>query len=961
MTAEMKKLTDLEPGTVTAGFRLEKKQYVPAKKGTLYTLRHEKCGARLLYFDRPDPNKTFAVAFKTLPEDDTGVFHILEHSVLNGSKKFPVKEPFVSLLQSSLQTFLNAYTFGDKTMFPVSSRNERDLFNLMSVYLDAVFCPSIYEKREIFMQEGWHYEFDPETGEVSYNGVVFSEMKGAYSDVERIMGEACDRLLYPDTCYRFSSGGKPENIPGLTYEKFIAAHKRFYHPSNAYFFLDGHMDVDSALSYIDGEYLSHYDLRTPDFDFTDQKPVTGSATVYFAPTQGEDRAHMVMGKLLCRFDEVEKLYAAKILADYLTGSNEAPLKRAFLEKGLAQDVSVDINDGIYQPAVALVARNTAEDRFEEIRRFVPETVRAIAEEGLDRDALHACIERFAFTCREITEPYGVELAIKALDGWLYGGDPLLHIDNAAVFDALRRELGTGYFERLLLEMLADPEDKCYVYALASQTKLSDDARRERQRIDAETAAWGEKKRQAEMRAVQKMQQWQQSQDDEQTLKTLPVLDLRDIPRTVELTPVQPCLVAGQKALRVAANTDGIVYLNLYFDVSDLAVEKLRRLNILATCLGELRTEHFPALTLQNKIKATFGSISAKLDLVSREGELKKCTPYLVVSAGVLRENLSAAADLLTELMNHTCWDETDKIGEIVVQSDYAIQQTLIGNGHSFAITKALAPFSAEDTLREAIAGESFARWVTELAGEYSQRGAELTDDLADLAKRVFTANRLFVGFGGEADPAALERLVNALPRGEMGEPVPAPACAGGDCTIEIPADVGYSALGTNLCALGGKYTGAWPVLSSMMTYGYLWNAVRVQGGAYGTGMNVRPNGGLFCYSYRDPDLPGSAQAFAALPDVLKQMLAEDIPLDDIIIGTVNTTDPLLDPASLCEVSCRRYLRGTTARDIAKLRGEILDATAADLRALLPMLRTCLEKAVFCAAGAPDAVAFVKQK
>ena len=602
MITEKTKLCDLEPGGVTSGFELEKKQYVEAKKATLYTLRHKKCGARLLYFDRADLNKTFAVSFKTLPENDTGVFHILEHSVLNGSEKFPVKEPFVSLLQSSMQTFLNAYTFGDKTMFPVSSRNEQDLFNLMSVYLDAVFRPSIYSMPEIFMQEGWHYEFD-EDGSVSYNGVVFSEMKGAYADVERIMGDACDRLMYPDTCYGFSSGGRPESITDLSYEQFIATHKRFYHPSNARFFLDGHMDIDGVLEYIDREYLSHYDYREPDFDFSEQKPVTGTATVSFEPTEGEEmRAHMVMGKLLCRFDEIEKLYAAKVIADYLTGSNEAPLKRAFLENGLAQDVALEINDGIYQPSAALVVLNTAADKFDEIRSFVPETVRRVAENGLDRSALHACIERFAFNCREVTEPYGVELAIKALDGWLYGGDPLLHIDNAKVFDALRNKLDTGYFEALMLEMLADPDDKCYVYALPSKTKLFDDAQREKARCEAEAAAWDDEKRREMMNATQKMQLWQQSQDDEEALSTLPVLELSDVPRDVEPIKTATVDIAGRPALSVEVNSDGIVYLNLYFDVSDFTTDQLRLLNLLTSCLGDLRTENLTALELQNRIK-----------------------------------------------------------------------------------------------------------------------------------------------------------------------------------------------------------------------------------------------------------------------------------------------------------------------------------------------------------------------
>ena len=938
MITEKTKLCDLEPGGVTAGFELEKRQYVEAKKATLYTLRHKKCGARLLYFDRADLNKTFAVSFKTLPENDTGVFHILEHSVLNGSEKFPVKEPFVSLLQSSMQTFLNAYTFGDKTMFPVSSRNEQDLFNLMSVYLDAVFRPSIYSMPEIFMQEGWHYEFD-EDGSVSYNGVVFSEMKGAYADVERIMGDACDRLMYPDTCYGFSSGGRPESITDLSYEQFIATHKRFYHPSNARFFLDGHMDIDGVLEYIDAEYLSHYDYLEPDFDFSEQKPVTGTATVSFEPTEGEDgRAHMVMGKLLCRFDEIEKLYAAKMIADYLTGSNEAPLKRAFLENGLAQDVALEINDGIYQPSAALVVLNTAADKFDEIRSFVPETVRRVAENGLDRSALHACIERFAFNCREVTEPYGVELAIKALDGWLYGGDPLLHIDNAKVFDALRNKLDTGYFEALMLEMLADPDDKCYVYALPSKTKLFDDAQREKARCEAAAAAWNDEKRREMMNATQKMQLWQQSQDDEEALSTLPVLELGDVPRDVEPIKTATVDIAGRPALSVEVNSDGIVYLNLYFDVSDFTTEELRLLNLLTSCLGDLRTENLTALELQNKIKSTLGGIAAKVDIISHEGELDSCKPYLLVSASTLRENAQAAMELLSELLLHTCWSETDKIGEIVMQSDYFIKQSLIGNGHSFAMIKALSGFSAEAALREALEGESFARWFADLAASFSGHAEALGEKLAGLAHRAFAANRLFVGFGGEPSISAIESFVKALPESEIGEAAAAPEGAKTDCAVEIPADVGFSALGGNLNTFGGKFSGAWPVLSSLMTYGYLWNAVRVQGGAYGTGMSVRSNGDIFCYSYRDPNLMSSADAFAALPDVLGEMLSEDMPLDDIIIGTVNTTDPLLDPAGQCELSCRRYLRGTTPEDIARLRHEILDTAAADLRSLIPTLR-----------------------
>ena len=401
MQTELLRLRTANIGQTCAGFRLVKKEYVPSKHADLYTLRHEKTQAELLYFDRADENKTFAIAFKTLPEDDTGVFHILEHSVLNGSKRFPVREPFVNLLQSSMQTFLNAMTYPDKTVYPVCSRNGRDFHNLMEVYLDAVFCPAIYEKPQIFMQEGWHYEFDSAEAQPYYNGVVYSEMKGAFSSVDELMETESMRLLFPNNCYGFVSGGHPESIPKLTYEQFIAGHKRFYHPSNSRIFLDGKMDIDEILHYIDAEYLSKYDYRAPDFDFLVQQPTAAEKTVSYCVKPGEDaKAHLVFSKVLCRHDEPEKVIAAKVLAKYLTGSNEAPLKRAFLEKGLCQDVSLSVTDGIFQPFVTLSIRNTRQEQFAEAGKCLSDTVREILARGLDKEALLAELERMAFSSRE---------------------------------------------------------------------------------------------------------------------------------------------------------------------------------------------------------------------------------------------------------------------------------------------------------------------------------------------------------------------------------------------------------------------------------------------------------------------------------------------------------------------------------------------------------------------------------
>lgn len=946
-----KLLKEIAAGESCCGFQLLKKEYIRSKGADLYTMRHEKTGAELLFFDRADENKTFSICFKTLPEDHTGVFHILEHSVLNGSDKFPVKEPFVSMLQSSMQTFLNAMTFDDKTLYPVSSRNEQDFFNLMSIYLDAVFHPMIYKRPEIFMQEGWHYEYESEESQPYYNGVVYNEMKGVYADVDSLMADEMNRMLFPDTCYGYSSGGHPDHITDLAYEQFIATHQRFYHPSNARIILDGQMDVDAVLQYIDQEYLSKYEYRELDFDFSIQTPTAGEKTIFYEAQEGEEElAHVAVAKILCMHDEVEKIYAAKILSDYLTGSNEAPLKRAFLEKGLAQDITMDVNEGVFQPAVSLVIRNTAKEQFGEIKEALSECTKDLLKNGLDQEALMASLERFAFVNKEITEPYGVELAMKILSGWLYGDDPMIYVDNQAIFDDLRGKAKTSYFADLLAELLADPEDKNYLYVLPSLTKGQEDAQREAEKLDRVTADWDEEKHQQVFDAFVKMQQWQMSEDTEENLAALPHLNLQDIPKEVKQTETRVLQIAGREVLQVMNDTNGIIYLNLYFDVSDLSQSDLQLLNVLTGCLGELRTEETSAEKIQTRIKALMGHFGAKITFMAKLGDLEHCKPYLQVSASMLEENVDTAMALIEELLLHGKYDETDKIGEIVLQDDYFQKQALIGEGHMFAMTKALAPFSKESALKELISGETFVNWFSAFAEDYMEKKETYSSKFQSLAAQVFAKERLFAGYSGQLKENALEHLIQALPSGAAGETAAAPVYDQADCKIEIPSSVGFSARGHNLYALGGEYKGSCVVLSSLMSYGYLWNAVRVQGGAYGTGMLIRANGDMLCYSYRDPKVDSTKAAYQGMCGFLEMVLAEDMPLDDMIIGTVNSSDPLLDPAGICDLECTRYLKGITHEDVTQIRKEILETTCEDLKKLAEPLEAFLEKGRFCIVG-----------
>ena len=959
MQKELLRLKSANLGDLCAGFRLVKKEYVPSKHADLYTLRHEKTRTELLYFDRADENKTFAIAFKTLPEDDTGVFHILEHSVLNGSRRFPVREPFVNLLQSSMQTFLNAMTYPDKTVYPVCSRNDRDFHNLMEVYLDAVFCPAIYEKPQIFMQEGWHYEFDSEDAQPYYNGVVYSEMKGAFSDVDELMETESMRLLFPDNCYGYVSGGHPESIPKLTYEQFIAGHKRFYHPSNARIFLDGKMDIDEILHYIDAEYLSKYDYRAPDFDFVVQKPTAAEKTVSYCVKPGEDaKAHMVFSKVLCSHDEPEKVIAAKVLAKYLTGSNEAPLKRAFLEKGLCQDVSLYVTDGIFQPFVTLSIRNTQREKFAEAEACLRETVQKILSEGLNKEALLAELERMAFSSREIEEPYGLILGLTALDGWLYGDDPLTYIETAGIYDSLRQKADGSYFADLLAELLGDGSKLCKVCLLPSETKAQEDQAAEQARLEADIARWDAAAREKAYAAFKAMGDWQKTPDSPEALATLPTLSLADVAEDVPETPVT---LEKDGLLQVQTESNGITYLKLFFDVSDLDLEQLRLLNVLSSCFGKLHTAHTSAQDLQTRIKANLGHLAAGIERIAPPKQLDVCKPYLVVSAAMLEENVPKALALLTELLTETRYDEADRIAEIIDQGSYYYKQALVSNGHMFATYKAMAPFSRDAALRECLEGESYVTWLDALSRRFRGSAETLCGELSALAKKAFARNRLFTAYTGKLDGKPADKLRAALPESPVGAPAQVPSFEKKPAAIEIASDVGYSALGANLYAIGSGYTGSVSVLASLMTYGYLWNAVRVRGGAYGTGMKAGSDGNVCCYSYRDPNLPGTKAAFAAMADFLEDWLKQGEALDSTIIGTVNTTDPLLGPSAALSLECSRYLRGVSHADILRTRRELLHTTREDLHDLVKVLRAFQDNAVFCAVGSGTAVAFVKEK
>ncbi len=947
-------------GSVLWGFEVISCQEIPSVPTTVYMLRHQKTGAQVLYSGRDCENKTFAIAFETLPEDHTGVFHILEHSVLNGSEKYPVKEPFVNLLQSSLQTFLNAMTFPDKTVYPVSSRNQQDFENLMRVYLDGVFRPAIYKKPEIFRQEGWHYQMESADKAPAYNGVVFSEMKGAFSNVDNLMEQYTQQMLFPDNCYGYCSGGDPAHIPELTYEHFIRTHQRFYHPSNAKIFLDGDMALAPILEYLDTEYFSGYAYQKADFEMVDQKPVQKTMKLSYQVTEEQEQfSHLVLSKIICKYDDLEEIYAAKLLCDYLTGSNEAPLQRAILEAGLGQDVSVDFSDGVYQPFVEFRVRNTKPEHFDKICGVLRETVKTQIAQGLDKESLLASLERYAFRCREVDEPYGLMLCLKALDTWLYGGDPTAHWNTEPIFAALREKLEGDYFPMLLEKMLGDPDAMCRLEVLPSNTKGQQEAAREREKLHKLFDGWSDEERRQVMADYEKMTAFQQTPDSEAALACLPSLNLADIPLRPQEVKSTASQIANCPFVKTHIDTHGIVYLNLYFSLADFTPEQLQMTEVMNTALGELSTKQFAGVKLQSQIKTWLGGFQTKIELMAPEGQVEECTPYLAVSVSMLEENAPKALELLAEILLNTRFAEVDRMEELLRQNEYYMKQSLISSGHSYAVTKALSAFSVLGTLKEALSGETSIRWLTEFLETFRENGQEIMQSLAQLAEKIFCRSRLVLGAGGQIAESQLSEFLQKLPEGSSVKPLQRTASGEKQNGIEIPSRVNYCAMGHNLNAMGEKFTGSAVVLSSMMSFSYLWNAVRVQGGAYGTGMAARVTGDVLCYSYRDPSPEKTLETFGHMADFLEDFCNSGASLDDLIIGSVNSTDPLIGPGQHCQNACLRYLKGKTFEDVCQVRKEILETTLDDFRAFVEILRTFAGEGAVCVVGEKTVVDTLK--
>lgn len=935
------------------GFTIESIEEIKEFDGTAYIMKHEKSGARLFYLKTDDQNKAFAITFKTPPVDNTGVFHILEHSVLCGSKKFPVKEPFVNLLKSSMQTFLNAMTFPDKTMYPVASTNEQDLLNLMDVYMDAVLNPRIYEKRAIFEQEGWHYEIEDPSDPLVYNGVVFNEMKGALSDPDSVLYNALCEALFPESTYAFESGGSPQAIPDLTYESFLDHHRRHYRLDNSYLFLYGDMEVERELSFLDENYLSVVQEPANDPNpIVLQNPVIRTGKVKEMQTSPEN-ACMGVAYVAGEAHQRERILAIDILIDALAGSNESPLKRALLDARIADDIQGYLVGEQLQPVVVIQAKGIRSQAPQVFRTIIDETIARLISDGIPRERLEASLSRAEFSVRErdfgIAD--GVVLAIQSMTGWLYDdamATAYLHYDET--FKQMRENLETGYFEALMEELFLSNDHFAEVEITPVEAPETDPEEAKLADVKAGLSDW-------EIRTVieeaAELHRLQEQEDNPEDLATLPMLKLEDIGSL----PEDPrCFIKEGFPLDCLHHnipTRGIDYVYHYFDLDCLDYEELPYVGVLMRLLGRLDTTKHTAQELDSLVQTHLGSLSFFTEVHGDECDASIITPKFVVGVSALSEKIPYLAELPAEIWSSTLFDNTEKIKDMLQQSRINLEQEFANSGHVMAMARISSYYSPASLLREQLAGVDFYRFLKDLLANFDERSEDLSKRLASIAKRLFVRDGTVTSFtGSEEDLNHFWEVAGALNLSfcELDRPLKVPIPVRKNEAFIVPTDICFVAQGYDRRLLDVPYTGIWQVASRLLSYDYLWGEVRVKGGAYGAGFKADRSGGIRFYSYRDPNLDETLERFRKSRGWVESLDIEQSALNGYIISSVAGYDAPKKPREIARRQDTEYFGKLDPLWRRKARSEVLTTTKDQLVALAPILEEVLAQDIVCVFG-----------
>lgn len=930
-----------------------------------YILRHKKTGAMVTLLLNDDENKVFYIGFRTPPKDSTGVAHILEHSVLCGSRNFPVKDPFIELAKGSLNTFLNAMTYPDKTVYPVASCNDKDFKNLVHVYLDAVFYPNIYKEEKIFRQEGWHYEMEDIGDELSINGVVYNEMKGAFSSPDDVVEREIMNSLYPDITYGLESGGDPEVIPELTYEEFLAFHQKYYHPSNSYIYLYGNLDAEEYLKWMDENYLSAFEALKVDSAvklqpaFNEKKELTKEYPVMEDDSLSENTYltyNVSMGSSLDK-----KLYAAMDVLDYvLCSAPGAPVKQALIDRGIGKDVYSTLENGIYQPYFSIIAKNADEGQQEEFVSVIEEVLSKAVKEGLEEKALAAAVNYFEFKYREAdygSYPRGLMLGLQALDSWLYDESaPFMHIEANQTYAELKGAIGNGYFEELIETYILKNPHKTILTAKPVQGLTTKKDKLLHDRLQEYKKTLSREEQQAIVDSTHALHAYQEEPSSKEALETIPLLTRADMKKEAAEYVNEVRSVDGTTLLFHDIFTNGIGYLNLVFDLKQVPPELFPYVGILKSVLMMVDTEHYSYGELFNEVNIHTGGIKTAVSTYTNAEHMDEYKLTLEISAKALYEKKEKALELMSEILLTSKFDDTKRLYEIIAENKSRMQAVMTGAGHSLALVRALSYFSPTAAASEQVSGIPQYRLLEELEKHFDERKEELVSNLKKLSECIFRPENLLVDYTAakEGYPGleqAVKDFKSKLFTGTVeGNGFVPPQLSKKNEAFMTAGQVQYVCRAGNFIKKGLPYTGALKVLKVMMGYDYLWNNVRVKGGAYGCMCNFYKNGDAYFVSYRDPNLNKTINVYEKAAEYIKNVELDERTVTQFIIGAISELDTPMTPATKGNYSRGGYLTGLSMERVQKERDELLATTKEQLNGLYQYVQAFMEEDCLCVVG-----------
>ncbi len=934
-----------------------------------WLLRHKKTGARVMLIENSDENKVFNIAFRTPPKNSTGVAHILEHSVLCGSREFPLKDPFVELVKGSLNTFLNAMTYPDKTCYPVASCNDRDFQNLMHVYLDAVFYPNIYKKEEIFRQEGWNYHLEKKEGPLKYNGVVYNEMKGAFSSPDDVLEREIMNSLFPDTTYGCESGGDPVNIPDLSYEEFLDFHRQYYHPSNSFIYLYGNMDMEEKLEFLDSHYLSAFDSLVIDSEIRDQeafaqvKDIQKSYPV--SEDEGEeDNTYLSYNMVVGEAADINLSLAFEVLDYALLSAPGAPLKQALLDAKIGKDIYGSFEDGIKQTYFSIVAKGANLSRKEEFIKVIRDTLTKIAEEGIDKKAVTAGINYYEFRFREAdfsSYPKGLMYGLDILSSWLYDDTkPFCEVQLLEGFEFLKKALEEGYFEELIRKYLLGNTHGA-ILSLVPEKGLA--AKRDKEleeKLENYRKSLSDEELTRMVENTKALEAYQEAEEAPEALTCIPMLSREDIKKEITGLTNEEHHVEDSLFLYHDVCTNGIGYADLLFEIHDFDVDTVHYLGLLKSVLGAVDTENYTYGELFNEVNARTGGIAYGIEVFDDAQDTDAFCAMFAVRGKALYPEMDFMFSMIREVLTTSKLDDTKRLYEIIARVRSRSQASLASAGHSTAVLRGASYASPMAAFQDEMAGIGYYQFIEKLEKDFDSCKDEIVKNLRKVMEEVLRPENFCVSYTGERESldvvkAQAAGIKKVLFHGQKPESVKQAPCIKKNEAFKTSGQVQYVAQNGNFRKKGLEYTGALEILKVILSYDYLWINLRVKGGAYGCMSGFKRNGESFLVSYRDPHLKRTLEVYQGVPDYIRAFEADEREMTKYIIGTISNKDVPRTPQMQGSISKTAYFSNVTEDMLQKERNQILGAQKEDIQKLAALVEAVLSDEQICVVGSETAI------